>query len=145
MTNNKYDEKIIEQEEMKLLSMYTYGKTILPERYKILNCFEDKRSDFQAYVVQRGNNIVISFRGTEWTHPIDLRNDIAMARSRIPAQTTEALKLYDKVAAEYPNAHIVLTGHSLGGSLAQIVGAIRDTGNFNLIATFFLKSAQNKV
>ena len=44
-----------------------------------------------------------------------------MARSRIPAQTTEALELYDKVAAEYPNAHIVLTGHSLGGSLAQIV------------------------
>ena len=70
---------------------------------------------------------------------------IDILQQNIKKQTMEALKLYDKVAAEYPNAHIVLTGHSLGGSLAQIVGAIRDTGNFNLIATFFLKSVQNKV
>ena len=49
----------------------------------------------------------------------------------------EALKLYDKVAAEYPNAHIVLTGHSLGGSLAQIVGAIRgaEAVTFNAYGT----------
>ena len=65
------------------------------------------------------------------------RNDIAMARSRIAAQTTEALELYDKVAAEYPNSHIVLTGHSLGGSLAQIVGAIRgaEAVTFNAYGT----------
>ena len=98
---------------------------------------DSSNTGFFARVLQKDNDIIIAIRGTDFSNGLDLRNDIAMARSRIPAQTTEALKLYDKVAAEYPNAHIVLTGHSLGGSLAQIVGAIRgaEAVTFNAYGT----------
>ncbi len=48
-----------------------------------------------------------------------------MNRGKIPAQATEAIKLYDQVKQENPNSDITVTGHSLGGSLSQIVSGIR--------------------
>lgn len=60
-----------------------------------------------------------------------------MSRSRIPAQATDALKAYDEIKRMYPNAEITVTGHSLGGSLAQIVSAIRGVAavTFNAYGT----------
>ena len=73
------------------------------------------------------DDVIIAFRGTNNYWPIrgtDLDDDLAMARSRIPAQTRDALDLYDKVKREYPDKNITSIGHSLGGTLAEIVGAL---------------------
>ena len=48
-----------------------------------------------------------------------------MAHSKIPAQAADAISLYDKINREFPNSPITVTGHSLGGSLAEIVSGVR--------------------
>ena len=130
MTNYKQDTKY--HEVLKRAAIYSYrGKgSYLPAGYRVIDFAENKNTGFYADVLSDGKNIIIAYRGTESGQ--DIRNDVAMAKSKIPAQTTDALKIYDKVKREHPNADIVVTGHSLGGSLAEIVSGIRG----NLAVTF---------
>jgi len=130
MTNRKQDTKY--HEVLKQASIYSYHKpgNYPPAGYRVIDYAENKNTGFYADVLSDGNNIIVAYRGTESGQ--DIRNDIAMAKSKIPAQTTDALKIYDKVKREHPNADIVVTGHSLGGSLAEIVSGIRG----NLAVTF---------
>jgi hypothetical protein len=60
-----------------------------------------------------------------------------MGIKNMPKQANDAINLYNRVKQEYPDAEIILTGHSLGGSLAQIVGALNDveTVTFNAYGT----------
>ncbi|MCM1003008.1 MAG: lipase family protein [Candidatus Gastranaerophilales bacterium] len=75
--------------------------------------------------------MVLVYRETDITNISDIlkdiRSDIAMARSNIPAQATDAIDFHDKVKRENPNMEVTVTGHSLGGSLAEIVSSIRGT------------------
>ena len=130
MTNRKQDTKY--HEVLKQASIYSYHKpgNYPPAGYRVIDFAENKNTGFYADVLSNGNDIIIAYRGTESGQ--DIRNDVAMAKSKIPAQTTDALKIYDKVKREHPNADITVTGHSLGGSLAEIVSGIRG----NLAVTF---------
>ncbi len=94
----------------------------IPEGYSLAESVSNPQTGFYADVLVGENDVIIAFRGTN--DKDDLNDDVAMARSRIPAQTRDALDLYDKVKREYPDKDITLTGHSLGGSLAEIVGAL---------------------
>lgn len=40
---------------------------------------------------------------------------------KLPNQYVDAQKFYEKVRKDFPNQEIVFTGHSLGGSLAQLM------------------------
>ena len=91
---------------------------------------------FQASVITNGNNIIIAYAGTNSF--IDfVHSDLAMGLKQLPIQNKEAIRLYEKIRQQYPHAQIILTGHSLGGSLAQIVGAVFDveTVTFNAYGT----------
>ena len=94
----------------------------IPEGYSLAESVRNVKTGFYADVLVGEDDVIIAFRGTN--DKDDLNDDVAMARSRIPAQTRDALDLYDKVKMEYPDKEIVLTGHSLAGSLADIVGAL---------------------
>lgn len=117
-------------EELKQASIAVYGKkgSYMPNGYiRKCNPVENKSNGFYAEVWQKGNDIVIVYRGTEITSKQDINNDLSMAHSILPKQAIDALALHDKIKRENPNCRISLAGHSLGGSLAQIVGALRGT------------------
>ncbi len=92
---------------------------------------------FDARVYKVGDEYVIAYRGSggdgDW-----ITSTIPALLSATPAQLRDALDYYEDVrAAVGPNAKIVLTGHSLGGSLASAVAYIHGVSaeGFDAIAT----------
>lgn len=66
--------------------------------------------------------IVIAFRGTKSND--DLISDLSIMTNGFAKmrQLDEAYQFYLKVRKNYPNSPIVISGHSLGGHIAQYVG-----------------------
>jgi YVTN family beta-propeller protein len=123
------------------MSNYTYmiGKTgQLPspiDEYQLIKPVLGS-DGFAADVFRKGNHIVIAFRGTELSLD-DIGTAVANLHADVPwlilgVDKTPTLKSYVKQAAnlllriheENPLAEITLTGHSLGGAIAQILGAV---------------------
>ena len=71
------------------------------------------------------NEVIIAFRGTDSL--LDLAwDDLLIALKIEPTQSKGAIAFYEsimKLETVNNNAKVIITGHSLGGSLAQIVGA----------------------
>ena len=136
MTKRKNDTKY--HEILKQASGYSYKNgSSIPESYKVVKSVDNKDTGFHAEVLANGNDIIVAYRGTDITSVQDIRNDVAMARNKIPAQATDAIKVYDQVKQDYPNSDVTVTGHSLGGSLSQIVSSVRgcEAVTFNAYGT----------
>ncbi len=109
--------------DLMILAGHTYknGKFILPANWQELTSFT-AGNGFQATVYKNDNEIAISYRGTDSLMDFIL-SDIPMGTNILPIQFKEANEVYQQIKQQYPNANITLTGHSLGGSLAQLVSA----------------------
>lgn len=81
---------------------------------------------FSATVFENGSRIVIAYRGTEPQAGIDdIITDIALGAGCPEAkQFPQALSLYQSIRNSYKGKTIVLTGHSLGGGLANYVSLL---------------------
>jgi len=117
--------------DLKSLSKYVYhdDKINLPNGYTKVMTAQNSKNGFYAQAFYNGKDVFIAYRGTDRHKSLfdfikDVHNDISLWRQELPNQTTDAINFYKKLKGEYPNKNIVLTGHSLGGSLAQIVGSI---------------------
>lgn len=120
---------ILYHELLRQASMAVYGKGQYPTNYEIHSQEEfmpESNTGFYADILVDKNDVIIACRGTELTSLKDLKNDIDMLRGQIPEQAINALYLLNKVEEKYGSADITITGHSLGGSVSQIVGALRD-------------------
>ena len=127
MVKRKNDTKY--HEVLKQAAGYSYKKgSPAPEGYKVVKSVDNKDTGFHAEVLAKGNDVIVAYRGTDNMFGRDGRNDFAMARKNIPEQATEAVKVYDQVKQDYPNSEVTVTGHSLGGSLSQIVSSVRGCG-----------------
>jgi hypothetical protein len=115
---------------------YDYYKYGLDKAQKELGSYsqtkgyniDPKLSNKNAVVLQKGKDVVISYRGTDLTNPSDILADaeILLGRDKIKVflndRFDEADSLYNKVKQEYPESEITLTGHSLGSAEAIYVG-----------------------
>ncbi len=82
---------------------------------------------FEAVAFQKGNEIVISYAGTNPNDGLlppgpDNQANIGLATGVGADQLRQAAKYYLQVQAANPNATITFTGHSLGGGLAALMG-----------------------
>ena len=103
--------------------------------YKLLDRFlpgweiVENLSDNYSTVFKNKNDIVISYRGTNPTHLEDLVADthIAIGNEKGSIRFQNALSKYNLVKQIMgKNSNVIVTGHSLGGSLAHYVA--KNTG-----------------
>ena len=82
---------------------------------------------FDAITFKKRNNYVIAFRGTDYPDLYEWFQDVAYALNGEHKQAKLAYQYaqseYDRIIKENKNANIYVTGHSLGGYLAQVGGA----------------------
>ena len=141
MTNWKYDTKY--HEMLKKCAEGAYNQNSKPENLVHLFSKKDSETGFVAEVFKDGDNVIISFRGTD-TKPLrearkDLDDDFGMVKKELPGQFKNAQDLIKdiKSSSMLKNCEITVTGHSLGGSLAQMLGALYGykTVTFNAYGT----------
>ena len=86
---------------------------------------------FEAVSFTNGSDIVISYAGTDDSDYLgDIVADIGLATGIGSSQLLQAAKYYLQVKAANPTANITFTGHSLGGGLAALMGALFNEGAF---------------
>ena len=113
-----------------------------PERWTEMKHVSEP-SGFEAVSFQHGTGanaeIVISFAGTYWKLDDlrDLNADINLAAGNGDTQLFQAVKYYLQVKAANPDAKITLTGDSLGGGLAALVGVFFGERGYPLRSSYF--------
>jgi hypothetical protein len=85
-------------------------------------------SGLQARLFTRrnGDDAVIAFKGTKPSMVSDLTADLRIIGYGMPRQAVDALKLVSEWKGRLAGRRVSLVGHSLGGAIAQVVGAITD-------------------
>lgn len=106
-------------------SYYFYGFAHVNEmeKWKVVDYTEDNRvikiDNFSATTYKNGNNVIIAYRGTnenlEW-----LDNVVCYGLGNYHTEEEQARAYARRIVQLYPNCNIYITGHSLGGYLAQI-------------------------
>ncbi len=134
--------------DAKQLSLAVYKKRnnkYIPHNWVKIDKSHNLFSGFYGEAYMNNGVIVITYKGT--TDLLDGINDISMGFKKVPPQFIDAYKLYIQVKSEYQNHKIVHTGHSLGGSLAQLMGYVTgdETVTFNAygIGNLVFKDARN--
>ena len=95
----------------------------LPQNWSVYSRVpQDGLTGFEAATFRNGNDIVISFAGTYPTSAGDQAANLGLATGYGSAQLLQAAEYYLQVKAANFGANITLTGHSLGGGLAALVG-----------------------
>jgi len=81
-------------------------------------------SGFQGrvFVSPDSKEAVIAYKGTKPSQASDLVADMKLAMGFIPTQAKDALKATVDWTKQLGNKNFLITGHSLGGALAQVVG-----------------------
>ena len=155
--NEKFTNK-----DLKLLAGQVYKSNTEIKNWQNIQTKQNNLSGFKGTAYMKGNDIVISYSGTNINQVQDWGSDIAMGAGFKPAQLNDARTLYNNIRTSYPKANITFTGHSLGGSLAQLMSAETgeraitfsafgtkkilmnqyknfDTDNLNIISTIFIR------
>ena len=115
--------------EMKALSLGVYkeNKNSIPKDWVRFSERDNESTGFHAETFYKKGAVVISFRGTDDYKDLFENDFLQMGRNKLPNQYVDAINYYNEIQKTFPRSKIVFTGHSLGGSLAQLMGNL--TGN----------------
>lgn len=115
--------------EMKALSLGVYkdNKNSIPKDWVRFSERDNESTGFHAETFYKKGAVVISFRGTDDYKDLFENDFLQMGRNKLPNQYVDAINYYNEIQKTFPSSKIVFTGHSLGGSLAQLMGNL--TGN----------------
>ena len=146
-----YNNNLDANKSQEKLDNYTSGYRLDPEL----------SNEFGITLQTPDNKSILAYRGTAGIS--DIQSDIAIATGRhrlpkdiidrgnkiqenslLPQRFSDAQALYEKVKATYGD--VVLTGHSLGGSLADYIGRNNDEKaiTFNQGDSIFGKAVENQ-
>lgn len=117
---------IKEHKELQELSKYVYKErdSKLPTGWLSIKPYENKDTGFYAEAFYKNGKVAIAIRGTDSKKELLIDDLLDLgAMKHIPAQYTDAEKFYSEIKKTFPNQEIIFTGHSLGGSLSQILGS----------------------
>ncbi len=73
----------------------------------------------QSSAVNNDKKVIISYRDTN--DEKDLYSDWDLANNKIPRQLRFAMETYKEACRKYPDYEIIVTGHSLGGSMVELL------------------------
>ena len=123
------------------------NKMTLPQDFTELGWQnDDPLTGFSAGVYQNGNQIVISFTGTNEKQLKDfVVANIPSGAGFGSAQITRAAELVLETMRQHPDAEISFTGHSLGGGLASVMAVLFDKKAVVFDPAPFQASALNPV
>jgi hypothetical protein len=81
-------------------------------------------SGFQGrvFLSKDGKEAVVAYKGTKPSQVSDLVADMKLAMGFVPTQAKDALKATVDWTKQLGSKKFLITGHSLGGALAQVVG-----------------------
>lgn len=104
------------------ISSNTGNASFLSEDYrKISTCKKSSGFGAESYINNNKKEIILAIGGA--CGPADYGNMAGLAFGFLTRQYNDALNYYTDVKNKYPNYEIVVTGSSLGGTLAQALGA----------------------
>ena len=106
------------------LAQFAYNeKAGDPTRLNGWNQFDSQSADngFHAKAFEKDGRIVIAFRGSDDCG--DLRVDHQMLEGKLPDQFSDATQFVERIRRSHPDAEIIVTGHSLGGSLSELTAS----------------------
>ena len=124
MTNYKL------HEDCKILSKRVYPENRNQDSngWTYRETYSNQKSGFYSEIYSKGNKYTMVIRGTELKSGFnqgkkDVISDAEMSLQLLPRQMKDAEEAYLSAVRKYGKENVILTGHSLGGSEAQILGA----------------------
>lgn len=109
------------------------GKQIVKDFLKFNNAKHD--SGFFACAFKKGKDIMIAFRGTEFTQFNDWLTNFDIYIEKFDSMVIEAFMFYEYIKVNYgKGCNIHITGHSLGGALSQFTSVY--SGNKHITKTW---------
>ena len=104
----------------------------------VVTQYTDVISGLSVTVFRNGDEVSIAIRGTEGINFLDLFADLALGLGLVPGQYDKLKDFYEALkssGAIQPSDNITVSGHSLGGFLAQLL-AVDFPGDFEHTYTY---------
>lgn len=107
---------------------YDPANSTLPSGWELLQTPPDNPAGYDGAAFKNNitGEIVIAHRGTEpLTFDGDWTSNLQMGANQLPDQYQYAKDFVDRImnSPDYAGASVTITGHSLGGALAQLTAA----------------------
>ncbi len=102
--------------------VYADNKHLDTGGWKYQRSLENKNNGFYSEIYTKDDKAILVIRGTEFKTRDDISASL-MGLGYLPNQMKTAEQAYKDAVNKYGKENVILTGHSLGGSEAQILGA----------------------